>query len=53
VDKFTVEQLKNAMIELYPRKDKESDMAYRLAFDVLENKIGEGALYKFLDAYGL
>ena len=50
---FTERQLKDAMIELYPRKDQDSTDAYALAFDLLEAKIGGDKLDKFLDAYGL
>jgi hypothetical protein len=50
---FTAKQLKDAMIELYPRNDDASNKAYRLAFDLLESKIGEEKMDQFLDAYGL
>ena len=50
---FTVKQLKDAMIELYPRKDDLSNRAYRIAFDLLEAKIGWEELDRFLDAHGL
>ena len=50
---FTVQQIKAAMIELYPRKDDLSNRAYRIAFDLLEAKIGEDEMDKFLEAYGL
>ena len=50
---FTVKQLKDAMIELYPRNDELSGKAYRVAFDLLESKIGEDKMDQFLDAYGL
>ena len=53
MNKFTVKQLKEAMVELYGKKDEESNMAYRIAFDLLEQKIGEEALDQFLDAYGM
>ena len=52
MNKFTAQQLKDAMIELYPRKDQDSNRAYRLAFDLLESKIGEEKMDQFLDAYG-
>jgi len=50
---YTVKQLKDAMIELYPRKDDLSNKAYRIAYDLLESKIGEDAMFDFLDAYGI
>ena len=50
---FTAQQIKDAMIELYPRKDDLSNRAYRIAFDLLEEKIGEDAMDQFLEAYGL
>ena len=50
---FTAQQLKDAMIELYSKKDSASEAAYRMAFDCLEQKIGEAKLDQFLDAYGL
>jgi len=50
---LTAKQLKDAMINLYPLKDDASCRAYRLAFDLLEQKIGEEKLDQFLDAYGL
>lgn len=53
MDKFTAQQLKDAMIDLYPKKDQDSNRSYRLAFDLLEAKIGEEKLDQFLDAYGL
>jgi len=50
---LTAQQLKDAMIELYSKKDQASDIAYRIAFDLLESKIGGDKLDQFLDAYGL
>ena len=50
---FTVKQLKDAVIELYSKNDDISNIAYRMAFDLLEKKIGEEKLDKFLDAYGI
>lgn len=50
---FTVQQLKDAMIELYSKKDDASNRAYRVAFDLLEAKIGEEKMDQFLDAYGM
>ena len=50
---FTVKQIKDAMIELYQRNDELSNRAYRLAFDILEEKIGGDELDKFLDENGL
>lgn len=52
MNNFTAKQLKDAMIELYNRKDAASEAAYRLAFDLLEGKIGGDKLDQFLDAYG-
>lgn len=49
---WTVNQLKDAMIELYSKNDSASSAAYRIAFDLLEQKIGEEKLDQFLDAYG-
>lgn len=48
---FTVQQLKDAMISLHPKKDDLSNRAYRVAFDLLESKIGEEKMDQFLDAY--
>jgi hypothetical protein len=50
---FTTQQLKDAMVALYPKKDDLSCAAYRLAFDLLEAKIGEEKFNQFLEAYGL
>jgi len=50
---FSVKQLKNAMIELFPKKDAVSFAAYQVAFDLLEEKIGGDKLDQFLDAYGM
>jgi hypothetical protein len=50
---LTVSQLKNAMIELYPLKDADSEAAYRLAFDLLESKLSDEKFDQFLDSYGL
>ena len=50
---FTVKQIKDAMIELYSKKNAASEAAYMMAFDMLENKIGGDKLDQFLDAYGL
>ena len=50
---FTAQQLKDAMVDLYNKKDAASELAYRMAFDLLENKIGGDKLDQFLDAYGL
>jgi hypothetical protein len=50
---FTAKQLKEAIIELYPRKDQSSVAAYRVAFDLLETKIGEEKMDAFLEAYGI
>lgn len=53
MSKFTAQQLKDAMIELYNKKDAASKAAYMMAFDMLENKIGGDKLDQFLDSYGL
>lgn len=50
---FTIKQLKDAMIDLYPKQDKTSCIAYRMAFDLLESKISDSEMDQFLDAYGL
>jgi hypothetical protein len=50
---FTAQQLKDAIINLYPKKDAASCAAYRLAFDLLEQKIGGDKLDQFCDAYGI
>ena len=50
---MTVQKLKDAMIGLYKKNDEESNAAYRVAFDLLEAKIGEDKLDQFLDAYGM
>lgn len=50
---LTVKQLKDAMIELFPKKDSASFAAYQVAFDLLEEKIGGDKLDQFLDAYGM
>lgn len=50
---FTEKQLKDAMIDLYKKNDEISCKAYRIAFDLLEDKIGEEKMDQFLDAYGM
>lgn len=50
---MTTQLLKDALIELYSRKDDASDAAYRLAFDLLNAKLGDEKFDQFLDAYGL
>jgi len=50
---LTAKQLKDAMIELFPKKDPVSFAAYQVAFDLLEEKIGGDKLDQFLDAYGM
>ena len=50
---FSVKQLKDAMTELYSKKDDSSCKAYHIAFDLLEEKIGEDKIDQFLDAYGM
>jgi len=50
---FTIKQLKEAMISLYPLNDDLSCKAYGIAFSLLEEKIGGDKLDDFLDAYGL
>ena len=50
---FTAQQLKDAIIDLYPRTDRESLKAYQLAFDLLEARIGEEKMDQFLSAYGI
>ena len=52
-NKMTTQNLKDAMIDLYNKKDAASESAYRMAFDLLEAKIGEDKLDQFLDAYGM
>ena len=39
-EKFTTEQLKESLIELYKRRDKEGADAYVLTFGVLEDRMG-------------
>lgn len=50
---FTADQLKEAMISLYSKKDDLSFKAYQIAFELLEEKIGGEKLDQFLDAYGM
>ena len=50
---MTTKQLKDAMIELYSKKDDASNAAYMVAFDLLEAKLGDDKMDQFLDAYGL
>jgi hypothetical protein len=51
--KYTAKQLKDVMLELYNRNDDLSNSAYRIAFDLLEAKIGGDKLDQFLNAYGM
>lgn len=53
MNNFTAKQLKDAMIDLYSKSDEISCIAYRIAFDLLEAKIGEEKMDQFLDAYGM
>lgn len=53
MNKFTTEQLKEALIGLYARKDEDSNAAYALAFDELNRRMGDQAFDAFLDANGL
>ena len=53
MNNFSVKQLKEAMVDLYNKKDRTSAMAYRIAFDLLESKIGEDKMDQFLDSYGM
>jgi len=50
---FNIQQLKDAMIELYNKKDDASGAAYRLAFDMLESKMDDDDFDQFLDAYNI
>ena len=50
---MTTQQLKDAMIDLYNKKDNASNAAYRVAFDLLEAKLGDDKMDQFLDAYGM
>ena len=50
---YTVQQLKDALISLYSLKDDISFKAYQICFDLLESKIGEEKMDKFLEAYGI
>ena len=50
---FTAQQLKDAMIDLYPKKDAISCKAYRIAFGLLEARIGCDKLDQFLTAHGM
>lgn len=52
MNKFTTEQLKEALIGLYGRKDEDSNAAYALAFDELNRRMGDQAFDAFLDANG-
>ena len=49
----SVQQLKDAMVELYPRKDELGCIAYRIAFGMLEEKLSDEEIDRFLDAYGM
>jgi len=51
--KFTTQQLKESMIELYSRNDKQSNAAYRMVFTELEKRLSDEDLDKFFDAYGI
>lgn len=53
MNKFTTEQLKAALLELYKRNDQDSNAAYALAFEELNRRMGDQAFDAFLDANGL
>jgi hypothetical protein len=53
MNKFTTEQLKEALIGLYARKDADSNAAYALAFEELNRRMGDQAFDAFLDQNGL
>ena len=53
MNNLTAKQIKDAMIDLYNKSDEISCAAYRVAFDLLEAKIGGDKLDQFLDAYGM
>ena len=53
MDIFSVESLKESMLNLYCKKDEISNIAYRIAFDMLEEKIGYEKLDQFLTAHNI
>ena len=50
---FTTKQIKDALIELYSMKTEEAMKAYQMAFEELNERLGDDAFDAFLDAYGL
>lgn len=51
MSKFTTEQIKAAVKELYARNDAEVNAAYRMAFDELESRLGGDAIDAWLDTW--
>jgi translation initiation factor 2 alpha subunit (eIF-2alpha) len=53
MENFTTKQIKDALIELYSMKTEEAMKAYQMAFEELNERLGDDAFDAFLDAYGL
>mgnify|MGYP000754818904 FL=1 len=53
MEKFTTQQIKNALIELYSMKTEEAIKAYQMAFEELNERLGDDAFDAFLDANGI
>lgn len=53
MNKFTTEQLQNALLGLYNKKDADSNAAYAMTFEELNLRMGDDAFDAFLDANGL
>lgn len=53
MEKFTTQQVKNALIELQKMKSEDAFRAYRMAFEELNERLGDDAFDAFLDANGL
>lgn len=53
MSKFTTEQLQQAMIDLYPKKDIDSCTAYAMTFEEVHKRMGDEAFDAWLEANGL
>lgn len=53
MNKFTTQQLQDALIGLHARNDADSNAAYALAFEELHRRMGDDAFDQWLDANGL
>lgn len=53
MNNYSVQQLKDALINLYSLSGDVNLKAYQLCFELLEAKIGEDAMDSFLEAYNI